>query len=43
MIDCKDDYKYLGPYISYFEIDFHVRKGIIWIAYNKLHKILIWK
>ena len=41
MIDCKDDCKYLGSYISYFEKDFHFRKGMIWTAYNKLHKILI--
>ena len=28
MIDCKDNYNYLGSYISYFENDFYVSKGM---------------
>ena len=41
ILKCKDDYKYLGSYISSSEKDFNVRKGMAWSACNKLHKI--WK
>ena len=41
ILKCKEDYKYLGSYISSSEKDFNVRKGMAWSASNKLHKI--WK
>ena len=39
ILKCKEDYKYLGSYISSSEKDFRVRKGMAWSACNNLHKI----
>ena len=39
ILKCKDDYKYLGSFISSSEKDFNARKGMAWSACNNLHKI----
>ena len=39
ILKCKEDYNYLGSFISSSEKDFNVRKGMAWSACNKLHKI----
>ena len=39
ILKCKEDYKYLGSFISSSEKDFNVRKGMAWSACNDLHKI----
>ena len=39
VLKCKEDYNYLGSFISSSEKDFNVRKGMAWSACNKLHKI----
>ena len=39
ILKCKEDYKYLGSYISSSEKDFKIRKGMAWAACNKLHNI----
>ena len=43
ILKCKDDYKYLGSFISSSEKDFNARKGMAWSACNNLHKIWISK
>ena len=39
LLNCKEDYKYLGSFISSSEKDFLTRKALAWVACNKLHKI----
>ena len=39
ILKCKEDYNYLGSFISSSEKDFNVRKGMAWSACNKLHRI----
>ena len=43
ILKCKENYNYLGSFISSSEKDFNARKGMAWSACNKLHKIWTYK
>ena len=39
ILQCVDDYKYLGSHVTNSEKDFNIRKGMAWAECNKLDKI----